>query len=386
MQSAAADLRRPDLQREVMELGRDLNIRITIVSNDGEVLADSEPEQGPFENHSQRPEIKKAQRSEFGTAQRESQSVGRSLVYLAVRFDLPREPTAGGFVRVAAEEENFSRIQSGLVRLLWLSGLAVAGLSASVMWRIVHHEMQPLATFAQAARATAAGQFTPMPLALNRDDEWRTLAEAFRTMQSELGLRESRLLENSNRLQAVLSSMIEGVLAMDASGRAILANQAACKILSIASEQLLGRKLLEVVRVPALRTAVEETQLHRTFTVVEFETLTEPRKTISARVSVMPAEPVPGVAIVLHDVTEIRQLENMRSDFVANVSHELKTPLSSIKAYAETLKMGALNDPKNNMFFLHQIETQADLLSQQIHDLLTLARVESGERKHPNTV
>ena len=88
---------------------------------------------------------------------------------------------------------------------------------------------------------------------------------------------------------------------------------------------------------------------------------------------------MPGVVVVLHDITELRQLEDMRRNFVANVSHELKTPLASIKAYAETLKLGAINDQQRNMQFVEQIESQADFLNQQIQDLLQLARIESGQ-------
>ena len=108
-----------------------------------------------------------------------------------------------------------------------------------------------------------------------------------------------------------------------------------------------------------------------------------------ARVSVLPNETrageepdeteLPGVVVVLHDITELRQLEDMRRNFVANVSHELKTPLASIKAYAETLKLGAINDQQRNMQFVEQIESQADFLNQQIVDLLQLARIESGQ-------
>jgi two-component system phosphate regulon sensor histidine kinase PhoR len=125
--------------------------------------------------------------------------------------------------------------------------------------------------------------------------------------------------------------------------------------------------------------AVETTQENRTYSETEFKTLTKPQKTLSTRVSILADENKPGVAVVLHDVTALRKLETMRRDFVANVSHELKTPLASIKAYAETLRLGALHDNEKNLQFVEQIESQAELLNRQIHDLLQLARVESGE-------
>ena len=135
-----------------------------------------------------------------------------------------------------------------------------------------------------------------------------------------------------------------------------------------------------MVRIPELTAAIDKSQKERTFSKTEFKTIEEDRRTLKVRVSMLADEDKPGVAVVLHDVTELRQLETMRQDFVANVSHELKTPLASIKAYAETLRLGAIHDDEKNMQFLEQIEFQADTLNQQIQDLLQLARVESGEK------
>jgi two-component system phosphate regulon sensor histidine kinase PhoR len=220
---------------------------------------------------------------------------------------------------------------------------------------------------------------------LTRDNEWRSLADAFRQMQQELAAREQRLKEYSQRLEAVLGSMIEGVLAIDPAGKVRLANEAAKEMLLAEKGQLLERNLQEVARLPELLQAVSDVQDSQPYQQVEFQTFDHPRKTISARVSRIDTKHPAAVAIVLQDVTEIRHMETMRRDFVANVSHELKTPLSSILAYAETLSMGAINDPKQSLRFLAQIESQAQLLEHQIQDLLTLAKVESGEASFNKT-
>ena len=255
----------------------------------------------------------------------------------------------------------------------------MAGLSALLMWGFIQREMRPLESFTRAARRIAAGQYAEIAPVLSHGDEWRTLSDAFQQMLGELTLRESRLRENAQRIEAVLRSMIEGVLAIDAAGTVVLANNAACAILKLDRSELLHRKLLEVVRIPALGFAIAETQLHRAASQVEFQTIVEPRKQISAHVAAMSHESYPGVAIVLHDVTELRRLESTRRDFVANVSHELKTPLAAIIAYAETLRMGALDDPDKGPRFLQRIEDQAALLNELVGDLLTLARVESSQ-------
>ena len=212
------------------------------------------------------------------------------------------------------------------------------------------------------------------------DDEWGELADAFGQMQTVLSQRELGLKENSSRLEAVLSSMIEGVIALDSDGEVKLANNAACQMFSVIKPELIGRKLINILRFPELIEAVESTLKNRVFSDTEFTTVGETRNTIRAQISVLDVgDEKPGAAIVLHDVTELRQLETLRQDFVANVSHELKTPLASIRAYAETLKMGAINDPENNLKFLKRIEDQADTLNQQIQDLIQLARVESAQ-------
>ena len=192
-------------------------------------------------------------------------------------------------------------------------------------------------------------------------------------------------MKHRDRLQTVLSSMVEGVISVSPEGGVLIANHAACRMLDVEEAEFRGRKLLEVVRDPELAKAIEKTQSKHTFSKVEFETAHDlDRRTISARVSVLPQpeqndQNPPGFLAILNDITELRQLETMRRDFVANVSHELKTPLASIKAYAETLRLGAINDKQKNIKFVKEIEKQAEVLHQQILDLLQIARIESGK-------
>lgn len=373
----------PQARTYVIEMGRHLGLRVTLIGTNGVVHADSDSPDAVFEDHANRPEIIEARKYGIGKSFRISGSIDKPLYYLAIGFTEPTtqadfvEPA--GFIRISQHRDDLQRLEKGVLRYLWISGTVLALLSAFFMWRFIQRETKPLDTFSEAARRIAMGQYDAVPIPDDRNDEWRNLADAFRHMLSELSQREATLLANSSRNQAVLTSMIEGVLAIDSIGVVTLANDAACEMLKIEQADLLNRKLLEVIRIPALQQAIEETQLRRIFRRVEFETTTEPRRQIAARVSVMDAGVHPGVAIVLHDVTEIRQLESMRRDFVANVSHELKTPLASIKAYAETLKLGALQDPEKSIRFVSQIETQAELLDQQVQDLLTLAKVESGQ-------
>lgn len=215
--------------------------------------------------------------------------------------------------------------------------------------------------------------------ALHGNEDWFELRSVFTKMATKIRKRERSLKSGQHRSEIVLGSMIEGVLAINPTGSVMLINPAAESMLGLEGSETEGRKLLDLIRIPELTEAVERTQLSRVSTITEIQTWREPKRTLSVRVAPLENPHKPGVAVVLQDVTELRSLERVRTDFVANVSHELKTPLASIRAYAETLKLGAINDKEKGMAFVEQIEKAADMLNSQIQDLLELARVESGK-------
>ena len=256
--------------------------------------------------------------------------------------------------------------------------MILGAITTVLMTLFTSSSMRPLSDFAEAARSIGQGNFGHRLPRTNRRDEWSELADALTQMQQEIAIREEQFRETNTRSEAVLSSMIEGVLATDGNGRISISNRAAQRMLSLSSQNLLDRDLLAILRYPELHAAIKSAIDDKTTAKAEFETLNPDRRRIKARATYLDNEPDEGVAIVLRDVTELHALENMRRDFVANVSHELKTPLASIKAYAETLRLGAINDQDKNLQFVDQIETQAELLNLQIQDLLEIARIESG--------
>jgi two-component system phosphate regulon sensor histidine kinase PhoR len=211
-------------------------------------------------------------------------------------------------------------------------------------------------------------------------DELVRLRSAFERIQDAVDAQWAGLRSSNERLVGMMRSMEEGVLALDADERIALINEAGRRLLEMGDAEVVGRHLWELTRLRALRDAFSEAMTTGRASAKEFETTGSERHVLTLRASRLPGEPMLGVMIVLHDVTELRRLENLRRDFVANVSHELKTPLASIKAYAETLRLGALHDAENNQLFVTRIEEQADRLHQLIIDLLHLARVESGQQ------
>lgn len=188
-----------------------------------------------------------------------------------------------------------------------------------------------------------------------------------------------RLYEELFRTTRVLNSMLEGVVAVDRKLRILAANPAARDLLAMSAEPTPGRSLVELVRFPKLTAMVEQALKNQKTVEGDVEVGGTNRRFLRIRLLPLPGDNEPvGVLITLSDETRLRRLENLRREFVANVSHELKTPLAAIKAYAETLLLGALEDQGKNVQFVERISQQADRLDRLIRDMLQLARVQSG--------
>ena len=209
-------------------------------------------------------------------------------------------------------------------------------------------------------------------------DPISTLTHDFFKMKKAADRNLLNAMEFGDRLNSVLNNMIEGVIVLDDRCRVIYANESSLSLLSIEPETLQDRSFLEVVRNPTIAQVVERCFSRKETVKTEFETIRGLRRTLALRASWMPSETQNRAMLVFNDVTNLRHLENMRRDFVANVSHELKTPLASIKAYAETLRMGGLDDLENRVGFVATIEEQANRLHQLIIDLIHLGRIEEG--------
>jgi two-component system phosphate regulon sensor histidine kinase PhoR len=260
---------------------------------------------------------------------------------------------------------------------LWLVAAVTIALGGVATWYCVRRIIEPLTQLSAHVREVSAGG-AQQPLRLDSRDELGHLAGAFNQMQRDLAGRLDQIQHNSQRLETVLGSMIEGVLAVGPDRRILLANEAGRQLLDFATPDPVGRSLLEVTRARPVHEAVVQSLESATPVTTEFDAPGTQRRTLGLRATRLPGEPCPGVMIVLHDLTELRRLENLRRELVANVSHELKTPLTVIKGYAETLRLGAVNDPENNLHFIRRIEEQADRLHELIQDILQVARLESG--------
>ena len=368
--------RSAEIELLIRNFSQKAKIRVTIVKPDGWVLADSDVNFATMENHSQRPEIVQATLGKIGKATRISESTKTEYYYFAI--PLLEQNDSKGILRLAmATAQTRKRLADISTTFVWFA-MVSAALASIVLIGFARATIAPLRELTNFAGAIARGDYDQRLSPIHWQGEWRLLGIAFDQMQIELQGREDELHTNTDRLAAVLASMHEGIIAIDIQRRVLLANRAASVLLDVPYQELLNRSFYELVRNPLIEECVEEVfKTHGTIGR-EFETKRQPKRVLSVRFSWIDQFAGEAVVIVVHDVTSLRQLETMRRDFVANVSHELKTPLSSIKAYSETLRLGALDDPVNRLRFVERIEEQANRLSDLILDLIRLARIESG--------
>ena len=374
---------RERLQAEVRRLGQETQTRFTVVDLNGTVLADSGrstlAEVKQMDNHRNRPELLDAANTGTGESERYSDTMQSPLVYYALRIERDDRPVglARAALPVQALQQRYQRIR-GLV-VLWASLVTVVAMAVGYL--LVARIIQPLMRLTHAAERIADGQ-DQSPIDVSNQDEIGTLAKSFNRMNSELSSRIGELRERGEQLAAVLGGMGEGVIAVDDQTRILFANKTAGRLFEFDANESRGRPLLSTIRDEVLRSSVQEAIESRRPVFNEIELRGPKTGTLAVRANPLPGEPCPGVVLVLDDRTELVRLESLRQEFVANVSHELKTPLSSIKAYAETLRNGAIHDDQHNVVFVQRIEDQADRLHQLILDLLSIARIESGQKTY----
>jgi two-component system phosphate regulon sensor histidine kinase PhoR len=267
------------------------------------------------------------------------------------------------------------------VLLIWLAGMLVAATGAALgAGLLLARKLEKaLFGFSGALQRAAAGNYD-VSLPVESRQEFEELAAAMDQMTEHVQTHATQMQNDRDRLRMVLNSMVEGVIAVDASQRVILFNTAASRMFKLREPTSLGRPLWELVRHPRMQQWVAQA-LERTDPVGgEMEMLDPVARILVVNVARFPVEPLFGAVVVVGDVTELRRLERIRQEFVANASHELKTPLASIKACVETLLDGALDDPKFRTKFLQAIDEQTDRLDALVRDMLTLAQVESPDR------
>jgi two-component system phosphate regulon sensor histidine kinase PhoR len=372
-----------ETQTLVRRTGQRLGVRLTLIDMDGRVLADSSRPDRPavekMENHRDRLEFIDARRTGLGAGSHLSPTVQERLRYVAVRIDSP-DGAPLGVVRVSLPAQEISAQIAGLTRWIMAIGTAVAVTATLIAYWAISSATAPLRHLAGVADAILAGQHDQrLPVNHQAAGEIGALARALGELRSRLTHGERQLRNTSQTQATVLEGMTECVIAVDRHERLLFANAAAGRALGFNSGSVDGLTLLEAVRSHELRAAMLQALHTRQAHNCEIDWRAGRRRTFDVLAAPLPGEPPPGAVMVLRDITELRRLEQLRQQFIANVSHELKTPLSSIKAYTETLLGGARHDPEHCERFLGRIDEQAGRLHEIIQDMLSLARIEAGQ-------
>ncbi len=373
------DLSLKEIDSIADKIGARLDLRATVIGLDGRVLGDSElgsEDLKRVENHLFRPEVQNALKSGFGESRRFSTTVQKDMLYMARIFG---SGSKQGFIRLAIPLSEIEMVSSHLKQLLLLA-LLLAFLMAIIIGSTAFVFIsKPIKEISSVAQEIAMGNYSKR-VSISTGDELSELARSINYMSEQISLRIEEVISNKSRFEAVLLSMYEGTMVVDNNGSIALMNQVLKQFFHV-HEDPVGKKPLEIIRNIEIQETVSLVLKSRECVASrEISILLPEEKILKVYAApVLREGKMDGAVLVFHDITDLRRLENIRKDFVANVSHEIKTPLTSIKGYTETLLDGAIEDKDNAKDFLKIIGSDSNRLVRLVDDLLDLSRIESDK-------
>ncbi len=362
------------------KIGARAATRITVILPSGKVIGDSSNNPEKMDNHMDRPEVIKALTGGVGISTRYSRTLQQYMMYVAVPLRNNSEIISATRISITltAIDETIKSIQIKIA----IGGVIIALLAAIVSLLISRRISRPIEEVKKGAESFARGNLE-YRLPISNSEEIGSLSETMNQMAAELHERIRTITRQRNELEAVLSSMAEGVIAVDSEERIINMNQAAAEILECNLSEVQGRSIQEVARNTDLQNFVSD--ILSSWEPIEKDIVLyeDGERILNGHGTALNDEQgkTIGALVVLHDVTRLRKLENIRRDFVANVSHEIKTPITAIKGFVETLRDGALNRGEDAGRFLKIIEKHTNRLEVIIEDLLSLSKIEEGADK-----
>ncbi|MDQ0114285.1 two-component system histidine kinase PnpS [Paenibacillus harenae] len=363
--------------REAKEMKGYTSARVTFIRSDGIVLGDSDTEPEQMDNHLDRAEVKEALESGTGRSIRESETIGQNMIYVAIPASIiPDEKPY--ILRLAMSLQEVENSINRLITVLIMGLLVLFLIVALISYRIALSLTKPLEQITKVAKRIKNMDYGAR-VKVTKQDEIGELGHAINAMADSLNEQMTRIRENEGQLESVLNNMINGIVMIDQTGRILLMNRRAEEVLGFSAREIVGRHFAEAKQQYELAQMIQEgldTREHLreeiTFYFPEERLLELNVVPIHREVDVFT-----GVLLVLQDVSAIRRLERMRSEFVANVSHELKTPIAAVKGFAETLLGGVVKDEETARSFLQIIFDESDRLNRLIGDILELSKIES---------
>ena len=348
--------------------------RLTIIDTDGTVLADTGADPEGLEDHGNRSEVESASATGWGEAVRHSDTMGTSMLYVAKRF-------ADGMVGRASMP--LSSIDSLVVSSLWsvlIASAAALLLALLLARRTANRVVAPLNAVSQALQGVLDGTGKPGLEEYQSDDELRPILRYIDKLMERLGGYIQSITDERDKVALILDCMAEGLILLDEDGKVLAINRAARTIFGFPEGEEDDGALL-LTRSRRLREAIQECQQKHAGVVLDVDALAESARSLRMFVSPVAGrqyegQPV-GTSILISDVTELKKAEGIRSEFTANVSHELKTPLTSIKGFTEMLSSGMVASPEDQKRFITMIGVEVDRLIDLINDILKLSELES---------
>lgn len=373
---ATSDLDDTGLQQAVKKWSEEISLRTTVIDGSGEVLADSHYNPQLMENHSNRPEIAQAIEGREGQATRYSDTLKLDMLYAALPTERDNQLA---IVRLAMPVSDISLIFTRIKGTLIAAMLAALLLGLLVSFKLASSLTKPLEEITQVAGDIANGDFEARFVPAT-DDEISVLGRTINYMAEILREKVIEINQHRHKLETVLNNMVSGVMMLNSEGEVELINNAAEKELGLKGLTAAGRHNLEVMRSHRLNEEIEKILADGKVTSCEI-TLMHPKRQISLvhLAPIIHNGVINGVIAVFLDITQLRQVEQMRKDLLANVSHELGTSLTSIKGFIETMQEEPDMAPAVRQRFLKIMAKETQRLNSLIDDLLELSKIESGK-------
>lgn len=372
----------PDFFNDFVSLySKETNARITIIDEKGVVLADSDEDYQVMDNHKSRPEVKEALKGNVKSEVRYSRTMQNDYLYTAIPVNIE---SFQGVLRIAMPLEEIEDLNRTLLNYS-IGGVFIGAIIAIIVGIIFAKKFtQPINELTEAALLISDGNYDKKIYVRTRDQIGK-LAETFNIMTHQLKNTITELKQRNVQLESIMSSMINGVIAVDHQYRIMLINKVSYEILDLHEENVLFKPIYDVVRNKSIFEILEKSIENQEFIVGETKFEAKEMKILKVYAnSITSKEAVDsniGTLLVIQDITKMKKLELMRKDFVSNVTHELKTPLTSIQGFVDTLRNGAIQDPKVASRFLEIIDVEAERLYRLIQDILSLSEIENREKE-----
>lgn len=359
--------------------GKKIDARITMIGKDGEVLADSTHNPMSMDNHWDRPEVQQIIRGKpRGSSIRKSDTLDMNMLYLAL--PVKKDGKVVGFMRLAKSLQEIKQVINQNIKNYLLFFTVLFVLSLFLIWKFTSNLINPLQKISDMAAEIAESNFSKRIKVGSYSNEIDKLALKFNFMADQLEKKIDEISDEKNKAEAILSSMVDGVIATDERMNIILLNPAARDMFLLDDNYPKNRNLIKFVRNHRINNLLEEVLREKKTLSEEIVLQHNDEKIFRCHFAPITnqSNELRGGVIVFNDITELRRLEQVRKDFVANVSHELKTPLTSIIGYVDTLVESENIDEETNDRFLQIIKDEADRLSFLIQDLLDLSKFEQN--------